>query len=246
MRRFPSGRRCIRRRARRPLPGGNLSGKMALQALATYNRLYMKPFFTQTTFNREKNYIYLHRKNRKRKTTAKIYLRRNGGITACHESSRTGKVSDRLYRDTIENPQLSALSARRAEISPPGFLFTLRTGPSVMPESPPARTPRTRPEFSGEHKPPFFVSKNASPNHCAISYTSKRPPAAVRLRGQIAALQHEHAVGKRSLPAGRYLVPHPSLQHRHLRNGPADYVIVSARQRLRPAIHRLQVIETEG
>ena len=95
MRRFPSGRRCIRRRARRPLPGGNLSGKMALQALATYNRLYTKPFSTQTTFNREKNYIYLHRKNRKRKTTAKIYLRRNGDITACHESSRTGKVSDR-------------------------------------------------------------------------------------------------------------------------------------------------------
>ncbi len=123
MRRCPSGRRCIRRRARRPLPEGNLSGKMALQALATYNRLYMKPFFTQTTFNRQKNYIYLHRKNRKRKTTAKIYLRRNGGITACHESSRAGKGSDRLYPGTIENPQLSALSARRAEISPSGFFI---------------------------------------------------------------------------------------------------------------------------
>ena len=79
--------------------------------------------FHSNNIQSAENYIYLHRKNRKRKTTAKIYLRRNGGITACHESSRAGKVSDRLYRDTIENPQLSALSARRAEISPSGFFI---------------------------------------------------------------------------------------------------------------------------
>ena len=156
MRRFPSGRRCIRQRARRPLPEGNLSGKMALQALATYNRLYTKPFSTQTTFNREKNYIYLHRKNRKRKTTAKIYLRRNGGITACHESSRTGKVSDRLHRDTIENPQLSALSARRAEISPSGFFIYSPNGTfrhaGVSSKRPPAAV------SSAVRSPPFSTS----------------------------------------------------------------------------------------
>ena len=151
MRRCPSGRRCIRRRARRPLPEGNLSGKMALQALATYNRLYMKPFFTQTTFNRQKNYIYLHRKNRKRKTTAKIYLRRNGGITKAAGQARSPTACTGI---PLRTPNFRLCRPGGRKYPPPGFLFTLRTGPSVMPESPPARTPRTRPEFSG-YNPPF-------------------------------------------------------------------------------------------